>query len=373
MMQYLQKYFQNLRKLVFGISFVLIFSFSLVHLAQASSITSKFFDSVKSLFFSDSESTNARIINLDENLLKPKISSFSIIDSKNSKNSKKPQDLKNKIHNSVSSDEYRDFDNLDLNKNTFFNVVSGPMRISTEEEKNLNDIISVYEVKGGDSLDSIAKIFDISKNTIVYANDLKNKIIKPGDILLIFPITGIQYTAKQSESINSIAKKYKVDATDVAEYNGLATDTKLAKGDVIFIPDIENEISDIFTPKRRPRYSSNFLAGYFLKPVNGCRKTQGLHGYNGIDMACKLGTALLASAQGKVLVAKSSGYNGGYGKMIIISHPNGTQTLYSHLSRVDVNMGENILQGQIIGATGNTGRSTGPHLHFEIRGAANPF
>jgi Membrane proteins related to metalloendopeptidases len=102
-------------------------------------------------------------------------------------------------------------------------------------------------------------------------------------------------------------------------------------------------------------------------------RTQGLHGNNGVELGCPIGTPVIASAGGKIVSAKSSGYNGGYGKVIIIAHENNTQTLYAHLSRVDVNVGDIVQQGDIIGLTGNTGKSTGPHLHFEIRGAKNPF
>src|SRR5690606_1590516 len=101
--------------------------------------------------------------------------------------------------------------------------------------------------------------------------------------------------------------------------------------------------------------------------------TQGLHGYNGIDLGAPVGTGVYASAGGSVILAKSSGWNGGYGNYIIISHDNGTQTLYSHLSSVNVSLGQRVSQGDLIGAVGSTGKSTGPHLHFEVRGASNPL
>ena len=82
---------------------------------------------------------------------------------------------------------------------------------------------------------------------------------------------------------------------------------------------------------------------------------------------------MAAAAAGEVLIARVSGWNGGYGLMVVISHPNGTQTLYGHLSKVDVVPGQYVVQGETIGKVGSTGRSTGPHLHFEVRGAKNPF
>ena len=98
-----------------------------------------------------------------------------------------------------------------------------------------------------------------------------------------------------------------------------------------------------------------------------------MHGKNGSDFAGKIGTAVIASAGGTVKVAKSSGYNFGFGNYIIVGHPNGTETIYAHLSAVNVTVGQNVAQGQKIGALGSSGNSTGPHLHFEIRGAYNPW
>ena len=112
--------------------------------------------------------------------------------------------------------------------------------------------------------------------------------------------------------------------------------------------------------------------GFFVRPTSGT-KTQGLHGHNGVDIGASIGTPVFASAEGEVISAKSSGYNGGYGSMIIISHGGNIQTVYGHLSAVKVSVGQHVSQGQVIGAVGNTGKSTGTHLHFEVRGAKNPF
>ena len=112
-----------------------------------------------------------------------------------------------------------------------------------------------------------------------------------------------------------------------------------------------------------------------MMPVSGCMKTQGLHGPYGtaVDIGCKIGTTVVAAAEGTVIKAASSGYNGGYGNVIILSHPNGTQSIYAHLSTVGVQVGQKLRQGQVMGTSGNTGLSSGPHLHFETRGTGNPF
>ena len=130
-------------------------------------------------------------------------------------------------------------------------------------------------------------------------------------------------------------------------------------------------------PDRRRRRQIRFqnpgpeCPGYYIRPIAGGVKMQGLHGYNAIDIGTPVGTTLHAAASGVVIIARSSGWNGGYGSYIVISHYNGTQTVYGHLSHVFVNAGDTVTQGQVIGLTGNTGHSTGPHLHFEVRGAYN--
>src|SRR5262249_23560756 len=114
--------------------------------------------------------------------------------------------------------------------------------------------------------------------------------------------------------------------------------------------------------------------GYYLPPVVGGTKTQGIHGYNAVDIGAPVGTPILSSATGDVIVAKQGGWNGGYGSYVVIQHENGSQTLYGHASRVIVYAGEHVVQGQVIAYVGATGKATGPHVHFEIRnGIRNPF
>ncbi len=90
-------------------------------------------------------------------------------------------------------------------------------------------------------------------------------------------------------------------------------------------------------------------------------------------MAASAGAPIRAAAAGEVIVSKTGGWNGGYGNYIVIKHANGTQTLYAHNSSNAVSAGASVAQGEVIGYVGNTGRSTGSHLHFEVRGAKNPF
>ncbi len=117
---------------------------------------------------------------------------------------------------------------------------------------------------------------------------------------------------------------------------------------------------------------SSQATGY-THPLPGAQRTQGIHGYNGVDLAAPAGTPILAAAAGEVIISRASGWNGGYGLYVVIKHPKGSQTLYATMSRTAVAAGDSVEQGQIIGYVGSTGRSTGDHLHFEVRGARNPF
>lgn len=239
-----------------------------------------------------------------------------------------------------------------------------------------SDQISIYTVRVGDSLSSIAKMFDVSKNTILWANEIKGGKIKPGDRLVILPISGVRYTVKKGDTVSSIAKKYKADKSEVARFNDITVNESLDPGDVVIVPDGQmDEI--VSTPVKKggkvvvPRGKN--LDGYFIRPIVGGRKTQGIHGHNGVDLASSFGTPIMAAASGTVIVSKTSGHNGGYGNFIVINHPNGTQTLYAHLSANLASVGESVIQGQVIAKVGSTGRSTGNHVHFEIHGARNPF
>jgi murein DD-endopeptidase MepM/ murein hydrolase activator NlpD len=245
-----------------------------------------------------------------------------------------------------------------------------------------NGQISVYEVRPGDTLTQIAYMFDVSVNTIRWANDFSGDI-KPGQSLIILPISGVKHIVKSGGTIKDIADIYGADVREIALFNGLAEDVKLKAGDEIIVPHAEIKQED---PKDKPKSKAKNYAktgaaktsvsassGYFTNPAPGSILTQGLHGYNGVDLGASVGTPIYAAAAGNVITSKEGGWNGGYGSMIIISHNNGTQTLYGHLSGNVVAAGQKVSKGELIGYMGSTGKSTGSHLHFEVRGAKNPI
>ena len=278
------------------------------------------------------------------------------------------------IFKPVVVDDTDSSDTPDISTNGALSAVSGTLRMSNEEiDFPVDDTISVYEIKKGDTIATVAKLFGVSKNTIMWANDLKSEKLVPGETLIILPVTGVRHTVKKGDTMSSIAKKYKGDLDDIAKYNGIASDASLAIGDIIIVPDGEIATAPAIVVKSKVGSGNSTPSGFLVRPMVGGRKTQGIHGHNGIDIAASVGTPVLASASGVVISAKASGYNGGYGSMVIISHAGKIQTVYGHLSSVNVSTGQTVSQGQVIGAVGNTGKSTGPHLHFEVRGAKNPF
>lgn len=297
---------------------------------------------------------------------------------------------------------------------------------ASDQEADNSKLITTYTVKSGDTISEIAEKFKISGNTIRFANDLSAKsILKEGDELVILPVNGVEYTIKKGDTVSGIALKFKVSQADILEYNDL--DPKYIKpGLKIVVPNAEPVVakaepkkvavkvvekvarnltttteamspekvetnsetetikpevhSDVQTLKNETKEITQKTVEdigkaeteakvedviRFIRPATTGILTQGIHDGNAVDIGMPIGTPIRATASGKILVAKSSGYNGGYGSYIVIDHLDGTQTLYGHLSKVSVAVGETVSQGDNIGLSGNSGRSTGPHLHYK--------
>ncbi len=300
------------------------------------------------------------------------------------------QDKKDKEDKTKKDDNNID-DNTDVNIKSENALVpaTNHMAIPGENDtagESYSDQVSVYVVRPNDTLSAIADMFDVSVQTILLANNMKKgEKLKEGDVLFILPVSGVEYTIKKGNTLKSIAKDFKVDTADIAQFNGITEDTKLAVGDKILIPG--GEMMDEGGDKPASNLSSavakdknyyathpiqNFI-GYFINPVPTGHKTQGLHGpgNRGIDIGAPKGTPIYAAASGTVSFARM-GWNGGYGNLVMIDHPNGTKTLYAHQTKIATHIGDSVKQGEIIGYVGSTGHSTGPHVHFEVFNAKNP-
>ncbi len=250
-----------------------------------------------------------------------------------------------------------------------------------------SDRISIYVVRPGDTLSEIADMFGVSVNTIIWANNLSGtRDAHPGDTLIILPISGIKHIVTKSDTLKSIAKKYSADAGEIAQFNGLDTSMALEVGSTIIIPGAEvAPPAAISHPKRGTAHSKVIRepylggggaaqSGYYINPVPNGIITQGIHGWNAVDIGAPRNTPIHAAASGTVIIARNNGgWNGGYGNYVVITHDNDTQTLYAHMTHAIVSPGQFVSAGQIIGDVGMTGMTTGPHVHFEVRGAANPL
>lgn len=232
-----------------------------------------------------------------------------------------------------------------------------------------------YEVKSGETISQIGEKFGISVDTIKWANDIANiQSVKPGQVLKILPVTGVSYVVKSGDNLEAVAKKYSAESQNIVDFpfNDIPDDFKLKVGQLLIIP--EGQPPETKIPKKNiqnfAQSSSTFKApggGSFIWPtVYQYISTYFAWWHPGVDMPNKSAPPVIASDGGTVVVAGwPDGY--GYGNRIMIDHGNGYTTLYAHLSNIYVSVGQTISRGQTIGQMGSTGRSTGIHLHFEIR------
>lgn len=249
-----------------------------------------------------------------------------------------------------------------------------------------------YRVQRGDAVFSIAEHFDIKPETILYSNkDTLNdnpENLSPGMQLTIPPVDGLLYTWKEGDTLQSVADQFDAKVDDILNWPGNnldLTDPQIEPGTVIMIPGGHRELIDwtqfIPTISRGATgagtgtsniggasCSGGPVGSGFIWPTNGPHTISG-NDYGpthlGIDISAVY-VPVLAASSGVVVIA-SGGYNYGYGNFIEIDHGNGYATVYAHLSQINVSVCDAVYAGQQIGVSGNSGNSTGPHLHFEIR------
>lgn len=247
------------------------------------------------------------------------------------------------------------------------------IRISARTE------VVYYDVQVGDVIGAIAERYGVSVVSILWANNLSARsYIRPGDKLKIPPVSGVLHIVKKGDTIGKIARAYQAKEADIIAFNKLQPGgTDIVLGEEIIVPGgvkptplapppvfRSNAIANIAAPPGSVEAPAG--SGY-LWPA-GVRRITQYFGWRhtGLDIGGKIGTAIYASRAG-VVRTSICGWNGGYGCYIVIDHGGGISTAYGHASQLYVSVGQSISQGQTIAAMGSTGRSTGSHLHFEVR------
>lgn len=241
--------------------------------------------------------------------------------------------------------------------------------LSTDFSVKPRDKTEDYTVKGGETLALIAKKFDISIDTIRWANDLKTDTIKPDQILKIPPITGIVYKVNSGDTIYTIAKKYHTDAQNIVNFpfNDFADlDTfALTAGQTLYVPNGTIEAEPASQQIFAQVISGVKGSSSFIWPTTGIITQYPIWYHMALDIANPSMPPIIAADTGTVIYAGWD--NTGYGNMVMIDHGNGYRSLYGHMSQILVARGQAVNKGQQIGVMGTTGRSSGTHLHFEIR------
>ena len=244
----------------------------------------------------------------------------------------------------------------------------------TQFSEKPRDEIKTHKVASGDTLSSIAKKYNVSIDSIRWANTSKitgdDTLLHPGDELSIPPVSGVVHKVKSGDTVYSIAKKYAVSAQNIVNFpfNTFADDETfaLAIGSQLVVPDG-------VVPQEQPTYVAQVQpvtlvaggTGQFSWPTNGVITQYPVWYHMALDIANPSAPAVLAADTGTVVLRECLKW--GYGCHIIVDHGNGYSTLYGHMQAFYVNLGDKVTRGQSIGQMGSSGRSTGTHLHFEIR------
>jgi murein DD-endopeptidase MepM/ murein hydrolase activator NlpD len=247
--------------------------------------------------------------------------------------------------------------------------------VRTAPPKKERRDVTTYAVKPGDNVSVIAARFGVTPDSVIWANgklEDNPDALSVGQDLFIPPVTGVLHQVAKGETIQSIAARFKADAALIFNdpFNQSIHDFKssppvLAVNAFIMVPGgskplvIKKVAYSPTTPQNAIKGSSNFQW-----PTAACISQFYWGRHPGIDLANSKGTAVVAADGGFVEFVGWD--NSGYGNMILVNHGNGAITRYAHLSAFAVEGGASVKKGQLIGRIGSTGRSTGPHLHFEL-------
>jgi len=254
---------------------------------------------------------------------------------------------------------------------------------------NNEDVIKEYTVRSGDTIGAIANRFSLKQSTLQGINNLgQGEIIKPNQVLKIPRMDGLLYKVEAGDTFASLQKKYQVSEKIIKRINNKADNYILKTEDDLLLANVDyvireyNRSSNVYIPGRdiyipaQKTFNRSTGGGRLAWPVRGIITQGFFSAHRAIDIANKIGTTIFAAEAGTVSLVSVGSYGHGYGNYAIINHGNGLQTLYAHMSKVYIKEGQKVGRGESIGAMGSTGRSTGPHLHFEVRDGkikGNPY
>lgn len=263
-----------------------------------------------------------------------------------------------------------------------YDLAQSPVAHTTIPERPRREVIT-YTVQAGDNVSSIAERFDLQRESIVWANEeleTDPDLLHIGQVLSILPVDGAYHTVQEGETLASIAEQYQVSVEAIVDcpYNGFPVAEEQAEevepgivpGQKLIVPGGVKPFKPRFI-----RYNTGVISrsvitaaggeGSFVWPVAGTISQEYWNLHRAVDIAGPQGDVVVAADAGVVVYA--SWESNGYGYLVIIDHGNGFTTYYAHLYGFYVDVGQSVERGQPIGARGSTGRSTGPHLHFELR------
>lgn len=243
--------------------------------------------------------------------------------------------------------------------------------------------VLAYSVAEGDTPGTIAARYGISTNSVLWANGITDgDVIRPGDVLVVLPVSGVLHTVKEGDDVTSIAQRYDAKVEDVIARNGLDTDGAIRAGQKLIVPDgqiraaprrlaYHEEEPSAEEPTVTPPSLRRQPGLGFLWPTANSRRISQYFGWRhtGVDISDRSRGSAVAAQGGTV---SFSGWLGGYGRLVILDHGRGMSSYYAHLSKAYVAKGQRVSRGEAVGAVGCTGRCTGPHLHFEVRSGGRP-
>jgi murein DD-endopeptidase MepM/ murein hydrolase activator NlpD len=270
------------------------------------------------------------------------------------------------------------YNSLEISSDTSESIIVGENVFETSISKKPRDKIVIYAVQKGDTLSTIAEKFStpdnvISTDTIRWANDLTNDNLSIGDELKILPVAGVAHKVSKGDSVYTIAKKFDTDAQKIVDFpfNDFANPEtfSLVEGQILIVPDGIKPALQPFI--KRSVYIAqgpvSISSAGFTWPVRGIVSQFAAWYHMAIDITSSVGTPIVASHDGTVSNISSGTWDGGYGTSIWVDSGTGFESHYAHLGGVNVGVGDTVVVGKtVIGWIGMTGRTTGPHVHFEI-------